>query len=167
MQFINDDGTLVMYDKSEGLKRGHKPYSRCFEKLLGIPSKQEFEGIVSAATIFNKDVVSALISDIENLHKLKWYDAILNSMEFFEYSAFSEYETYAQYVLSKKPELYKLKKKDFISSSKYIDNISDLEGSADFASFSNYGSVYRRERFLKNMFRIGFWKKLLSGEINF
>ena len=78
----------------------HLPYYRTYEKLLKLKHRSPVS-FICHYMLFEKKKLRSLKLHIENIHKDKWYDAIINNIDPFESSSFSEFETYANFVLEK------------------------------------------------------------------
>lgn len=75
----------------------HAPYFKIYEKLLGennfLPAS-----FISHNMLINTSVLRELKNDIGKRNKSKWYDAILENIDKGQFSCFSEWETYGNYV---------------------------------------------------------------------
>jgi hypothetical protein len=78
-------------------------YFRTYKKLLGRRASAP-ASFVTHYMLFNKKKLAGLKRTIENKHGSKWYAAILNSMDKKRSFAFSEFETYGNYVYSADPD---------------------------------------------------------------
>lgn len=93
----------------------HRPYFETYSKLFGyFPDRQL--SFISNYMIFSKQIVSELLSKLEERFNQKWYDAILSSIG-DGLSTFSEFETYGNYLSKYHPSVYdSVAKKNFHSS---------------------------------------------------
>jgi FkbM family methyltransferase len=73
----------------------HKPYFQVVRQLIGGPIRPL--SFVSHGMLFREDVLAALRARIEERSGLRWYDAILASIDWSQVSAFSEYELYGNF----------------------------------------------------------------------
>lgn len=83
----------------------HQPYRDVYKKLIGEEAKGPFS-FVSHTTLFEKSKVKHFKQHIENLHRKPWFQAIMDLMDKNEPSAFSEHESYAQFVVSFYPDSF-------------------------------------------------------------
>ena len=100
--FLCKNKTLFSYSDEY-----HLPYFKAYHKLLG----EEPKSCVSFIThhmLFHKTKLNALKRKIENTNSLLWYSAIIDNIDKTEMSAFSEYETYGNFVLSNYPHSTKM-----------------------------------------------------------
>lgn len=83
------------------------PYYITYEKLLGL--KHEYKvSFVTHYMLLNKSWLQSLKKDIEKHTGNKWDQAIISEIDESQNSCFSEYETYANYVLTKFPDQIKI-----------------------------------------------------------
>ncbi|MFA6074533.1 MAG: DUF6492 family protein [Negativicutes bacterium] len=78
-------------------------YLRCYERLFGYVPKASLS-FVAHCMLINKTKLRILKNEIESKFSLKWYQAIMNSIDYSEISGFSEYETYGNWMLENYPE---------------------------------------------------------------
>lgn len=97
----------------------HMPYRDVFERLLGFPAPCPVS-LTSHHMLFNKSFLASLKQDIEMRNGASWHQSILSAVVKTESSGHSEYETYAQYVLSKHPDRFCLEYFHNISRSRDI-----------------------------------------------
>jgi hypothetical protein len=82
----------------------HRPYFETYSKLFGyFPDKQP--SFISNYMILSKQIISELLSKLEERFNQKWYDAILASLG-DDPSSFSEFETYGYYLSKYHPSIY-------------------------------------------------------------
>ncbi len=98
-QVFEIEGRIV-FDVCDGV---HKPYFDAYEKIFG--SRPE-SGIsfTSHHALIDVEMIKTMIAEIENMHGMPWYDAIIRSIDINETSSVSDYDNYGQFVLSKTPE---------------------------------------------------------------
>lgn len=94
------------------IKSEYNPnYFKTIHNLLGI--KKQTEGsFIAEHMIFKKDTVCELIHKIENsnIEGENWIQKIINACDFTEFlPAFSEFETYGNYVMAMHPNEYSLR----------------------------------------------------------
>lgn len=80
----------------------HIPYFRIIYRLIGL-RVLPIINLTSHHALYNKTILHKLKGDIEKYCKVKWYEAIIDRIDKNEGSSVSDYESYAQYVLSKYP----------------------------------------------------------------
>ncbi|SDG54441.1 hypothetical protein SAMN04488542_1578 [Fontibacillus panacisegetis] len=84
-------------------------YFRTYRKLLGKnPSSRS--SFVTHYMLFNKSKLAQLKRRIESKHQKSWYSAIMSSMDKSKQFAFSEFETYGNFLYSMNPSGIILKK---------------------------------------------------------
>lgn len=83
----------------------HLPYFRTYEKLLKLEHRSPVSYICHYM-LFEKKKLKQLKKHIEFVNQCKWYDAIIKSIDPGESSSFSEFETYANFVLDKYRDQY-------------------------------------------------------------
>ncbi|MFC5447980.1 DUF6492 family protein [Paenibacillus aestuarii] len=78
-------------------------YYKTYHKLMG-KKKAARVSFVTHYMLFNKHKVAELKRDIEARHQRHWYSAIIRSMNKRKQFAFSEFETYGNYLYASEPE---------------------------------------------------------------
>lgn len=78
----------------------HLPYFRTYEKLLNLKHVIPVS-FICHYMLFEKNKLRSLKQLIEQTQQSSWHEAILNAIEHSEASSFSEFETYANFVLEK------------------------------------------------------------------
>lgn len=91
----------------------HEEYFITLNKLLGL-SKVIGKSFISEHMLFNKEIMKALIKDIESNDSIPgktFYEKILRAIrpDQIVSNSFSEFETYGTYVAVKYPNMYKIK----------------------------------------------------------
>lgn len=88
-------------------KEYNKPYFDTIKRLLGI-EKQIQDSFIAEHMLFSKEFVYKLISSIEqtNIKGNNWIEKILYACEDLRLSAFSEFETYGNFVIANYPNSY-------------------------------------------------------------
>jgi hypothetical protein len=81
----------------------HRPYFDCYERLLDEPPNRKWS-FIAHHMLISKSIMLELIHNIEQRFGNKWYDAILDSIDYTQRSPFSEYETYGHYLKNHYPE---------------------------------------------------------------
>ena len=81
----------------------HMPYRKMYQRLIGADVKGVFS-FVSHHMLMERSKLQHLKHHIESVHNVPWFQAILNLIDRQEGSGFSEYETYAQFVLENYPD---------------------------------------------------------------
>jgi FkbM family methyltransferase len=93
LNFISTNNKIAYYIGKEN----HKPYFSFIKKFLGLDKIVKFSFITQcfpARVIWIKDFFKCL----ENRHKKKWQDALINSIDFNQRTGFSEYETLGTFI---------------------------------------------------------------------
>lgn len=93
------DGKQVFYCRSWS----QPEYFVTYRKLLGIKAPRP-RSFVAHYMMFDKEKLGSLKNSIENRHGIKWYKAIIRSINRKKQFGFSEFETYGNYVYSKSPK---------------------------------------------------------------
>lgn len=104
------------------------PHLLVAKKILNL-EKFSYISFTSHHIIYNKLILNEMVSLIEDRFKSKWYRAILNNLDYWEHSNHSEFETYAQYVLTNHRNDVKIEywfnKTVFLKDQNNIENIFD------------------------------------------
>lgn len=85
----------------------HIPYFQAIYKIVGLKILPIIN-LTSHHALYNKTILCSLKSDIEKHCQMKWYEAIIDRIDHNEGSSVSDYESYAQYVLSQYTSSYEL-----------------------------------------------------------
>lgn len=96
--FIADHKMVLLHSDEH-----HDPYFELYWKLFGVNTSTSLS-FVAHQMLFNRWKLKEMRDAIENRHKKTWYTAILSLMDKTQFSAFSEYETYGQWMLQTYPE---------------------------------------------------------------
>lgn len=99
VNLVDDTGNL-RFMKS---KEFHKPYFDSIEKLLGMNRIVNHSFIVPGFPM-KRDWINEFIFEIENNHRVPWYEAIFNSTDFSLKSGFAEFETLGTWITHRKME---------------------------------------------------------------
>lgn len=78
-------------------------YYKMYRRLLGKPPSSRLS-FVAHYMLFDKKKLSQLKRTIESRHQTSWYAAILNNIDRTKPFAFSEYETYGNFVYGMRPD---------------------------------------------------------------
>ena len=87
-------GEKIVFDFSNEY---HSPYYIMYERLMKKEAKFPLS-FVSHHTLFDAEILKEMKKHIEQIHGDTWVDIILKNLNKDEISAFSEYETYGNYV---------------------------------------------------------------------
>jgi hypothetical protein len=82
----------------------HKPYLEPIKKLFSIENTIGFSAICHHM-IFNKEKLTTMIEDIENRFVGEFASIVLGILDYREGSCFSEWDTYANYMILNFPEM--------------------------------------------------------------
>jgi hypothetical protein len=99
ISLFNSDG-LPMYMNAS--VEHHLPYFESISKLLGMEKNSDFSFIVPGFPL-RKIWVSQFINELEEIHGLPWYQAIIESVDFGALSGFSEFETLGTWCSNRYP----------------------------------------------------------------
>ena len=108
IRFFNDDNIPYFTTGNEY----NKPYFKHMKKLYPTLKKMHTKSGISHHMMFNKKILEKLINDVESFHKIPFWKAFLNKVEFDKtdnYSRASEYEIYFNFVLKYFPKKYKIR----------------------------------------------------------
>ena len=96
--FIVNNKTLLLHSDEH-----HHPYFEMYKKLFGtFPSTNL--SFVAHQMMFSSKRLKELKNNIEKMHHKTWYQAIIDHLDLSQLSAFSEYETYGQWMLQNHPD---------------------------------------------------------------
>jgi len=95
ISFFDSQGNCRYYLGSEY----HLPYFENIDRLLGL-DKAHPSSFIAQNFPMTGDQVQAFFSYIEKRHKSMWWEAVIDSIDFDEFSGFSEYETLGTFVSS-------------------------------------------------------------------
>jgi hypothetical protein len=120
----------------------HGPYFDAFERLMGFapPSLVSF---VAHHMVFSTRVLAAMKAHIEAHWRRPWAEAILAILDRREWSGFSEYETYANWLLATEPSRVRIQYCRSValaqgSAAHMRGSIANAAGAYDMASFHYY-----------------------------
>lgn len=120
---FKDDRKTVFYCR----KKKHSEYYRTYERLLGTRATAP-SSFVAHYMLFEKTRVIELKKEIESNKQTKWFAAIIQSIKKSSYYAFSEYETYGNFVNSRYPDqLIQKKTLNLNMKRSEVENIASLD----------------------------------------
>jgi hypothetical protein len=96
LSFVDPQGRLVYYTGREY----HLPYFKLIERLIGL-TKQINRSFIAQCLIAKSGWVRDFFRELEEIHKVPWYEALSSLIDFNELSGFSEYETLGTYCLAR------------------------------------------------------------------
>ena len=131
---INSKSTLLCSDEF------HIPYFETFYKLFGYKAQSSIS-FVSHQIFFKRERLIEMKNEIEKRHNMPWYNAVISVLDKNEASSFSEYETYANWMLINYPDElnieYYFNKTSFSTDvSKVLNNLSSEIRSCSFHSYN-------------------------------
>lgn len=85
----------------------HAPYFDAARRLLDLKNVTNIS-FTSHHIVYDKKILFKMLKYIEDKYKDKWYNSIIKNIEYKHLSNHSEFETYAQYVMSKYKNLTKV-----------------------------------------------------------
>lgn len=94
------NGDKILFDCSDEYSQA---YFEAYKKLIKL-DKRFYASFVAHHMMFEREMLKELKKYIEKQNGKKWYEAILDSLDYNEISSFSEYEMYANYMYFKHPE---------------------------------------------------------------
>ena len=100
--FVNDN--IIRFNCSDEY---HKAYFETFNKMFGFKANYNLS-FVSHYMLFERETTRMMKSEIENYSGLNWEEAILKYCNYNNISGFSEYETYANYMLKRHRRMMKI-----------------------------------------------------------
>ena len=77
-------------------------YFRTYRRLMGSGRAAPFS-FVAHYMLFNKTMLARLKRFIETRHRMRWYDAVMRCMDKSKPYAFSEFETYGNFLYAQNP----------------------------------------------------------------
>lgn len=114
----------------------HIPYFTAYQKIIGKKPGSSMS-FVSHYMLFDTTILDKLHKEIESLHKKSWWQAILDSLDYNEFSAFSEYELYGNFCLSNRVRPLRLY---WFNKTLTIQNLTDFSDE-DVLTNNNYKSI--------------------------
>lgn len=90
--FVSNDKCVLLYSDEY-----HQPYFDIYRRLF-IENAKCPVSLVSHQMIFDRRKLNEMKVQLELLHSCKWHNAILDKLDYCEFSGFSEFETYGQYM---------------------------------------------------------------------
>lgn len=100
---FEENGKFV-FDTSEEF---HKNYFNVYTKMMGYPAESPVS-FVTHHMLLSQEYITKFKHYLEDKHKKYWYEVIIELADRSHYSGFSEYETYANFLLKNFPESIKL-----------------------------------------------------------
>lgn len=95
--YINCQKNVFPYAKAY-TDEYHAPYRKHYLKLLQEETTAGFS-FINHQMVFNKKYLKKLKNNIEKLHQKIWYEAIIDTLDYDEFSNFSEYDLYGNWML--------------------------------------------------------------------
>jgi hypothetical protein len=123
-------------------------YFKTYRKLMG-KSRSSRSSFVTHYMLFNKSKVKQLKQAIESKHHSSWYSAIMKSMNKSKQFAFSEFETYGNFLYSTEPEKMILKPANNKSLHSSFSQISPSKMSSLTKSYRSI-SFHQRKEYVKS-----------------
>lgn len=108
INFFTEDGKKMLFNKKE---EHHIPYFKTMDVLFNKKMEYQTKSFISEGMIIECKIMKEMIMDINNNRKLKgknWIEKIMYAISFddLNYSGFSEFETYGNYLINKYPYKY-------------------------------------------------------------
>lgn len=130
--FIVDNKTVLLHSDEH-----HHPYFQVYQKLFGIGTSTNLS-FVAHQMLFNTVRLMEMKQQLEEMQGRNWYDVIMSKLDAGEQSAFSEYETYGQWMLQNHPD--EIRREYWfnvaVPRSKYLSNKNIL--SSQYRSLSSH-----------------------------
>lgn len=123
-------------------------YFKTYKKLMG-KSRSSRSSFVTHYMLFKKSKVKQLKQAIESKHKRSWYSAIMKSMNKSKQFAFSEFETYGNFLYSSEPEKMILKPANNKSLHSSFSQISPSKMTSLTKSYRSI-SFHQRKEYIKS-----------------
>jgi hypothetical protein len=98
--WLAGDGARFPYTRATEY---HQPYREAYRRLLGSPPASG-HSFVTHQMLFDRELVSELQREIEELHGIPWYWAFVDATSFDHGAPISEWETYGHWMLDRHPE---------------------------------------------------------------
>jgi len=142
LDFIGENGNLIYYKSDEF----HEAYFDLIEKITGLKKSVDFS-FIAQCFVYQPEWIRDFCDEIETTFGKNWMQAIIQNINFDEFSGFSEYETLGTYFHNKHSS-----KMTFINNGWYrfgnsliggiekIDNncLSLLSKKYDYVSFEDW-----------------------------
>lgn len=128
-------------------------YFKTYKKLMG-KSRASRSSFVTHYMLFKKSKVKQLKQAIESKHNSRWYSAIMKSMNKSKQFAFSEFETYGNFLYSHEPEKMILKPANNKSLHSSFSQISPSKMSSLTKSYRSI-SFHQRKEYIKSSKKTG------------
>jgi hypothetical protein len=137
INFINEDGLLNYFTGSEN----HKPYFETIRKLLGI-DRQVQHSFISQSFPIKTQWFQEFKNFIESRWGKSWFEAILETINFTNSNAFSEYETLGTFITHKhREEICFSDEPWFRLGNSLIGHVSLIHTSTSLAKLAQYQYV--------------------------
>lgn len=137
------DNDIMLLTKT---KEFHLPYFECYQKLLGeSPNRQS--SFVAHHMLISKVLMLELLDEIEKKFKKKWYDAILDNMDYKQASPFSEYETYGHYLQNHHADKFTTREPAWAQKLNFLCALAILFNRIDYFVFHNYKKTSKNKMF--------------------
>ena len=130
-----DNGKFIFYSSKEF----HRPYFDAIDKLFcGKYNKIYKESFISDKMVFNKNILSEMKEEIEEIHNKEWWKAIIDSYERTSSCGFSEFETYGTYISNKHRDMVTvIEDARLMCFEKRIENMTNDEISKEFNEYNS------------------------------
>ena len=128
--FFKDDKIQLTTSNDEF----HQPYFDTIKKLFGRNFKTQNESFISQHLMVNCEHMGHMLKELEERFNSSWPEAIMSNLCGTSYALFSEYETYANYVLQTYPNKYDVRQLPWYRKGGYlIDYVSQEQLAKEFA----------------------------------
>ena len=87
----------------------HQPYFDTIHKLFGENFKTQNKSFISQHLMVNCEHMRQMLNELEKNFSCSWPEAIMSNLNGTSHGLFSEYETYANYVLQTYPNKYEVR----------------------------------------------------------
>ena len=118
-------------------KKLHPPFFACFERLVG-KTNGKIIPFVAHNMIIHKPIMLELLDRIEKRFDKKWFDAILDNIDYSQNSFFSEYQTYGNYLINYHPNRVSIRRLAWSESLKPKAALNILLGRLHYFALHSY-----------------------------
>lgn len=148
LEFISNTNKIFLTTSNNEY---HKDYFISINNILNTKVKIYNKSFISQHLFVKKKHMTSLIKQCGNIEKHEWINSLLSKLSGKSQSLFSEYETYANYVLNFYREEYEIRKLKWFRRGAYIvNNINKID---DFGKYYDFIAYEKSDiSFFKSLF---------------
>jgi len=148
LKFISNDNKIFL-TTSDG--EYHKEYFINIHKILNKKIQIYHKSFISQHLFVKKEHMINLIKQIGDIEKQEWINSLLSKLSGKSQSLFSEYETYANFVLNFYKDEYVIRKLSWFRRGAYI--VNDINKIDDFGKYYDFIAYEKSDTsFFKRLF---------------